>query len=271
MSKKGGSKAPEAAAGGSKSLRVPKDVYSRIVHDAAKDASKFVLGYEDRFLGLVEMSLLDFQPNGDVPWYVEWLDARVSWQHSLAHSLTLDRREPGIASTTLRRSPTLDDSESGTAAPSSTRYSARAMAAVCLRRASASPPTTSSRCSHSRTPTPRPPTSCCCNNTDTPLPRRARLPRPPPPPPPHPRVARVAQVARVVAARMPRRCARIGSMAATTSGPCSCRKPSASGRGSRRCRSSRTTSCSRSTTMSSTAPAHGIRTCSSCSSGATPI
>ena len=43
-------------------LRTSEDVYHRMLHDAAYEATQVRIGYEDRFLGPMEVPLLDFKP-----------------------------------------------------------------------------------------------------------------------------------------------------------------------------------------------------------------
>ncbi|CAK9045799.1 unnamed protein product [Durusdinium trenchii] len=51
----------------SQKLRTSEDVYHRILHDSRFDPKEVSIGYEDRFLGPMEVKLLDFQPGGDIP------------------------------------------------------------------------------------------------------------------------------------------------------------------------------------------------------------
>ena len=44
-------------------------VYERIRWDPGLDGSWFTIGYEDRARGLQELPLLDFTPDGDIPWH----------------------------------------------------------------------------------------------------------------------------------------------------------------------------------------------------------
>ncbi|CAE7679320.1 Leng9 [Symbiodinium sp. CCMP2456] len=50
-------------------LRTSEDVYHRLIHDERFRAAKVIMGYEDRFLGPLEVQLLDFRPGGDIPYH----------------------------------------------------------------------------------------------------------------------------------------------------------------------------------------------------------
>nr|BFE55816.1 hypothetical protein GCM10020063_003420 [Dactylosporangium thailandense] len=53
-----------------------QDVVSRIRYDAALDAARFSVGYEERGAGIRETPLLAFVGGGDVPWHrVQWVKA----------------------------------------------------------------------------------------------------------------------------------------------------------------------------------------------------
>ena len=51
------------------SLRTGQDIYNQLRWDARLNASDFLIGFETRFDGLREMPLLDFTPDGAVPWH----------------------------------------------------------------------------------------------------------------------------------------------------------------------------------------------------------
>ncbi|WP_433615996.1 RNA repair domain-containing protein [Dactylosporangium sp. CA-139114] len=57
-------------------MRPVQDVVSRIRYDAALDAARFSVGYEERGAGIRETPLLAFVGGGDVPWHrVQWVKA----------------------------------------------------------------------------------------------------------------------------------------------------------------------------------------------------
>ncbi|CAJ1327881.1 unnamed protein product, partial [Effrenium voratum] len=68
--KKATQAAPAPAQEPSRKLRTSEDVYHRILHDSARFSPEEVaIGYEDRFLGPMEVKLLDFTPGGDIPFH----------------------------------------------------------------------------------------------------------------------------------------------------------------------------------------------------------
>ena len=50
-------------------LRTSKEIYHRILWDSQLSAEEYVIGYEERFDGLSEIALSDFDPDGDIPWH----------------------------------------------------------------------------------------------------------------------------------------------------------------------------------------------------------
>eukprot|EP00439_Symbiodinium_sp_Y106_P056173 s977_g7.t2 len=60
---------PQPAQGSKPRLRTSEDVYHRLIHDERFRVSKVMMGYEDRFLGPLEVKLLDFRPGGDIPYH----------------------------------------------------------------------------------------------------------------------------------------------------------------------------------------------------------
>jgi len=51
-------------------LRTSEDVYDRILWDAVAFAKEdFIIGYTDRFRGLMEVAFPDFTPGGDIPYH----------------------------------------------------------------------------------------------------------------------------------------------------------------------------------------------------------
>ncbi|CAJ1378509.1 unnamed protein product [Effrenium voratum] len=68
--KKATQAAPAPAQEPSRKLRTSEDVYHRILHDSVRFSPEEVaIGYEDRFLGPMEVKLLDFTPGGDIPFH----------------------------------------------------------------------------------------------------------------------------------------------------------------------------------------------------------
>jgi len=53
----------------SQKLRTSEDVYHRVLHDANFDPKELTIGYEDRFLGPMEVQLVDFKPGGEIPFH----------------------------------------------------------------------------------------------------------------------------------------------------------------------------------------------------------
>lgn len=53
-------------------LRPVQDVVGRIRHDPTFDASRFTVGYEERFAGLREAPLKEFVGEGEIPWHRLW-------------------------------------------------------------------------------------------------------------------------------------------------------------------------------------------------------
>jgi poly(A) polymerase len=53
-------------------LRPVQDVVGRIRHDPLFDASRFTIGYEERFSGLREAPLKEFLGEGEIPWHRLW-------------------------------------------------------------------------------------------------------------------------------------------------------------------------------------------------------
>ncbi len=49
-----------------------REIVHQIRWDARFDARKFTIGYEDRRVGTREIPLLDFVPDGDIPWHRVW-------------------------------------------------------------------------------------------------------------------------------------------------------------------------------------------------------
>ncbi|KAL6065166.1 Endonuclease [Balamuthia mandrillaris] len=55
---------------GKKKLRTSKDVYDKLKWDAQYDTSQIVIGYEDRFRGVLEIAFDKFDPKrSDIPWH----------------------------------------------------------------------------------------------------------------------------------------------------------------------------------------------------------
>jgi poly(A) polymerase len=46
-----------------------KQIYDRIRWDAALDARRFTIGYEERVGGTAEIAFSAFVPDGDIPWH----------------------------------------------------------------------------------------------------------------------------------------------------------------------------------------------------------
>lgn len=69
-------------------MRTARDVINRILHDDAYDASEFVVGYLDRFEGVLEKPLLEFD------WSTRFADADpdavVIPQHRIRYIATRD-------------------------------------------------------------------------------------------------------------------------------------------------------------------------------------
>ncbi|CAE7022988.1 Leng9 [Symbiodinium natans] len=61
--------ARDPAQGSKPRLRTSEDVYNRLLHDERFHPAKVVVGYEDRFLGPLEVKLPDFRPGGDIPFH----------------------------------------------------------------------------------------------------------------------------------------------------------------------------------------------------------
>jgi poly(A) polymerase len=50
-------------------LRTSKEVYDLLRWDPRRAPGGYVMGYGERFAGVAEIPLLDFEPGGEIPWH----------------------------------------------------------------------------------------------------------------------------------------------------------------------------------------------------------